>query len=314
MNLSTSSSNFRHKFHLYRFIWRPVIVCLFLVTLYQTLVAGSVVPSSNGINQWQFNLVKAERYIYDTKSDIKLAIIGSSIANRIQPEYISPNVANLAMSALSSQIGLEIIKRSKLKPSLVLVETNETIYRGLDTKTIDYLYHPLFYFIRSYFSIFRQEYQPVSVIINYVKTIKENGNNSTDKDLKQIGNPRVRQSLIAQLVQLRNKPLTEELENKIRIEAEKLKVQIAEMKKEGVRVVLFNIPGEPGVEETIQVRQINKLIEGLFPKDSFEWLPKPLERNWVTDDGIHLIDSNAKKYGIFLRKQLLALNPELFAK
>lgn len=314
MTLSTSSSKMRSAFHLSRSIFRPVVVCIFLLALYQTLVFGGIVRPSIGINQWQANVIKAERYVYGKTSDIKLAIAGSSIANRIKPDYIGPKVSNLAMSGYSSQTGLEIVANNKLKPSIVMVEINNTIERGLNHKLIDYLYNPLFYYLRSYLPILRQEYQPVSVFIDYFKNLKQKNSQQVDEDINQLASPRLREKLIDDLIKAGTIPLKPEIEEKIRQEAEKIKAQIADLKKSGVRVVLFNVPGEERVQQTIRERQVQKLINEVFPKDTFEWLPKPSEGNWVTADGIHLIDSNAKKYGAFLREQLLAISPEKVAK
>ena len=312
MNLSTSSSKSRPVFRLYRSIFRPLVICIFLVVLYQTLIVGGVVPPSSGINQWQGNVVKAERYVYEKKSDIKIAIVGSSIGNRIKPEYIGPNVANLAMSAYSSQTGLEIVKRNKLKPSTVLIEINNTIARELNQKMIDYLYNPVFYLLRSYLPILRQEYQPISVLISYLKDSKGKNKPQGDEEKNALASPKLRKRLIDNLIKTRMNPLQAEIAEKIRQEAENIKAQIAALKESGVRVVLFNVPGEARVEQTIAERQERKLIEEIFPQDTFEWLPEPPSENWRTEDGIHLIDSNAKKYGAFLKEKLENLAPRSF--
>jgi hypothetical protein len=50
-----------------------------------------------------------------------------------------------------------------------LVEINDTIVRKIDAELLDSLYHPIFYWMRQYLPMMREEYRPVSVFINSLK-------------------------------------------------------------------------------------------------------------------------------------------------
>ena len=50
-----------------RSLLRTLLVSLFFLVLYWTLVIGGVIPSSEGINQRQIHQIKAGRYIYSDR-------------------------------------------------------------------------------------------------------------------------------------------------------------------------------------------------------------------------------------------------------
>ena len=88
-------------------------------------------------------------------------------------------------------------------------------------------------------------------------------------------------------------------------QAEYIKSQISEIKKDNVRVVLFTVPGESIIDSTLSEKQTKWLIKSLFPASEFEWLPEPPVRKWKTGDGAHLVSSDAKDYAEFVTDRLL---------
>src|SRR4028118_11256 len=158
------------KFQL-RSILRPLLIFLFLMSFYQVLVSGGVLPASEGVTQRQNNIVRAQRYVYQDDSDLKMVIVGSSLAANVNEKHIGEGVKNIAFGAGVSKTGLEIVKRSKSKPQSVLVEINDVDFlRKIDADLLDSLYHPIFYWLRQYVPMLREEYRPVSVFINYFKS------------------------------------------------------------------------------------------------------------------------------------------------
>ena len=85
-------------------------------------------------------------------------------------------------------------------------------------------------------------------------------------------------------------------------EADLMRNKIAEIKKNtGAKVILFDMPRESRVNATLRIKQVQELAKKLFPPDRFEWLPPPKEREWRTNDGVHLIRSDARDFAEFLR-------------
>ena len=309
MNSSTSSSRIAKKFwgSSIRSIFSPLLACLVLLGLYQALIFGGFISPTGGINQWQGNVIKAQQYAYDTNPTPKMVLVGSSLTSNIRAEYIGSQVANLGLAGGSTQTGLEIVKKKKSKPSILLVEVNDTIDRKIDGKLVDSLYQPLLHFARMHLPIFKEEFKPVSVLISYFKNKYDENKKVTtnqNEDKEQIKKSPARKKVIEKLVNENRKELDQEVQDLLRKQAEYIKVQIAEIKKDGVRVALFDVPGEPLVNNTLRKKQVRELMRSLFPTDSFEWLQEP-SREWVTSDGIHLIEADAKDYAAFLREQLL---------
>ncbi len=289
-------------------------IFLFLLTLYHTLVLGGVVLPSDGINGPQSNNIKAQRYIYNRKSDLEMVLVGSSISGRLNPDDISDRAVSLAMLGMSSQTGLEIVEKQKIKPNLLLIELNDTIQKRrndkLNTEFIGNLYHPIFYWIRFHLPMFRQEYQPVSTIVKPLIKALTNEDKVLFRFLEEGSSTNKRidteliEKLIRQQIKAKNHPISEQSTKAITEESEYMKTQIKKFKNEGVRVVLMDIPNEKRVKETIMEKQLRELFRELFPKDTYEWMPEPPSRDWKTNDGIHLVTSSAKEYANFLRTQL----------
>ncbi|MCW6052140.1 hypothetical protein K4039_19090 [Lyngbya sp. CCAP 1446/10] len=286
-----------------------------MLSLYHTLVLGGVVLPSDGINGPQSNTIKAQRYIYNQKSDLEMVLVGSSITARINPEYISPHAVSLAMLGMSSQTGLQIIEREKVKPKLLLVELSETILKGEKYKPsqdfIENIYQPLFYWIRLHFPMFRQEYQPVNSIVQSLikagtkeKKVLFRFLEEADSTQKSIDSELI-EKLIQQQIQAKKYPMSQGVKNAITEESEYIKNKIHKLKNVGVRVVLMDVPNEQRVKDTILEKQLRELFRDLFPENIYEWLPEPPSREWKTNDGIHLVTSSAKEYANFLRTQLL---------
>jgi hypothetical protein len=277
------------------------------MSFYQVLVSGGVLPASDGASLIQNNIVKAQRYVYQDDSDLKMVIVGSSLAANLNVKDIGEGVKSIALGGGASQTGLEIVKRSKIKPRLVLVEINDTITRKIDSELLDSLYHPIFYFLRQYLPMLREEYRPISVFIDSLKSrSKQNLKQMTREALDSLESrnltPELSQKAIQTTVDIQSKPLSEKDAKNMKQEADLMKTQIAEVKKNtGAKVVLFDIPLESRVNATLRMQQVRELAKKLFPPDRFEWLPSPKEREWRTNDAIHLIRSDARDFAEFLR-------------
>ena len=296
MNSSTSNSS-------WRFMVRPLLILIFLLSLYHTLTVGKVLPSSEGISIEETNYVKVEKYVYhDSKIDVLL--VGSSRTAKLDPQYISDDAANLGMRGLSSATGLELVKKTKLKPSIVLVEINDTIGRQ-DEDLIKSLFNPFNYYIRLYFPMFRTEYRPVSVFIQAVRNFLEKADIISLEEIDQQRiNIEFRETIVKEAIQDNDQPLSEDAKATLRRDAESIKSQIKSIEDGDVRVVLYNVPGDPRIDNTMKQRQEQEFMRTLFPPKKFEWLPEPPAREWNTSDGTHLISNDAKVFTEFIRDKI----------
>lgn len=259
-------------------LFRPLLACLLILVLYQALVFSGVILPSNGINQFQTNTIKAQRYIYEQHNELNLVLVGSSIANNIQADYIRSDVANLGMAGGCTQTGLEIIRHNSVKPKVVLAEINSTIERGEDRELVKTLFNPFWRVVRDRVPIFRQEYRPVSAFVYNLREGNRKSQNLTQESFKE--SP-LRQREIERIIAENSSLLPEDLEEKIKQEAKVLKAQIADLERDGIQVLLVEFPGETVVEQTVRGKQVRELARSLFPRDRYHWLPEPPSRNWI---------------------------------
>ncbi len=297
------------KFQL-RSILRPVLIFLFLMSFYQVLVSGRVLPASDGVSLIQNNIVKAQRYVYDDDSDLKIVMVGSSLSANLRVTDIGKGVKSIALGGGSSQTGLEIVKKSNSNPPIILVEINDTITRTIDRDLVESLYNPVFYWMRQYLPILREEYRPVSVFIHSLKKRSKHNQKTTKEALDSLEarnlTPELSQKAIQTTVDIQSQPLSKKDAEDIKKEAGVIRTQIAEINKNsGAKVILFDIPQESRVDAAIRRKQVRELTKKLFPSDRFEWLPPPPPREWRTNDGIHLIRSDSRDFAKFLRQKLL---------
>lgn len=240
-----------------------------------------------------------------------MVMVGSSLAANLQVKDIGEGVKSIALGGGASQTGLEIVKRSKSKPPIVLVEINDTIVRKIDAEVVDSLYHPIFYWLRQYLPMMREEYRPISIFVDSLKSqSKQNTKLMTREALDSLEGrnltPELSQRAIETTVDIQSQPLSEKDAKSMKLEADLIKKQIVEIKKNsGAKVFLFDIPLESQVNGTIRMKQVRELAKQLFSPDRFEWLPPPPPQEWRTNDGIHLIRSDARDFAEFLRDKLL---------
>lgn len=287
-------------------VYRAICIGMLLLLGYHVLVKQKVVPATSGMNQAQRNVIKAQKYVYENPSP-KLILVGSSLTANIKAKHIGNQVINLGMAGGSSQTGLEIVKREKLKSAILLVEINETIERQLDQQLLDSIYEPISHFSQLYFPMLRQEYKPVDVFVQALKNQFKSSQKAEKNEPAQAKsvNPKLREKVLAEQISAKMQPLSESEQETLKSAAKSIKTQIAELQKQGVRVILYDVPGEKQVKNTTAEKQIQQLMREEFPADTYEWLPAPASKNWVTSDGSHLISSDAQAYAVFLRDKLL---------
>ncbi|MCT7963322.1 hypothetical protein NG791_21845 [Laspinema sp. D1] len=279
------------------------------MTCYHTLIVNGMVPSSEGLSIQQSNIIKVENYVYNN-SPYKMILAGSSRTAKIESDYFGQaQVANIGIRGGASQTGLELVNRNHDKPPLLLVEMNGTIAQGVNRELVEAAYHPLFYWIRRYIPIFKQEYQPVAVAIEILKNWRgisaENLEQQRVEEL--LRNPQMRQNTLRPVLQERREEFTVKQINQLTEESQILKHKISELETQGVRVVLFDVPGDPLVDQTPQRIQEKELMKQLFPPENYEWIPEHPPRDWITTDGIHLARSEAREYASFIMNYLGAV-------
>lgn len=286
-----------------RVIATTLALAVILMALYHMLIAFGLLQPSPGATQWETNIIKSERYLAE-REPARLVLVGSSLTNNIPLEKMSRGVVNLGLAGGAPQTGLEIVARNPVKPAVVIVELNDTIRRQADTDMIDSLFSPTQFQLRQALPMFRQEYRPISVFINLIRTRGRTPNTALREAERKVENSARREQSVARINAEQAQPLSAEDVALMRAEAETIKQHVAALRQAGTRVVLVDIPRDSAVAETARQASARTLLHELFPADQFEWMPEPPAREWLTEDGQHLIPADAQFYAKFLREQL----------
>ncbi|NJN18369.1 MAG: hypothetical protein HC822_19990 [Oscillochloris sp.] len=278
-----------------------------LLALYQGLIWGGVLPASGGMTQWEENVIRSERYVYDGVTGAPVVLTGSSLMANVMGHSDWDTAVDLGMNGGTSQSGLEILRHSAHTPGVVVVELNDTISRPLDGKLLEGIFGPGIYQLRNAFSMFRTEYRPLSVLVRILATYDNDPNAAPADDTR----PRLtardqqrRERAVARAYPTMMQPLSAAEETEIRRSAVAIQQQITDLEAQGWRVLLTDLPRDSKLATTTREQQVRALLQELFPSDRYRWLPEPPARDWATRDGSHLVRADARDVAAFLREQI----------
>jgi hypothetical protein len=309
MNLFTFNFKPQKKLHRDNSILRIILLCFIILCVSNLLILSKIIPSSDGIHQQERNLIKIERFVYDDSPEKKIVFVGSSLTDNIPTNFIGSNVVNLGMSGGSSQTGLEIIKIIKSKPSLVLVEITDTIDRGVNDEFVSYFKDKISYLSRLYLPMLRAQYRPVSIVVSYLQRLKDKQKES-DKisEEKSPNSSELENIIINQLIKFNSQKLTQSEIDLITKQAGLIQNQIANLRQNKIKVVLYSVPLETKLNDTIRQKEIHQRLKSFFPQDTYEWLPELPRKDWQTYDGIHLKPQFAQIYVEYLKESIISNN------
>jgi hypothetical protein len=130
--------------------------------------------------QWQDNVVKGEKYIYDESDSLTSVIIGSSLARRIVMDSL-PHFYNLAFAGQGCFDGLEILAHKKNLPKTIYIEIN-TILTEPNKEFTTSLFAPLPFNIKKYFVSLRSDKQPLGFSFGIVQSVLNKNKNAENTD------------------------------------------------------------------------------------------------------------------------------------
>ena len=297
------------------------ILFLFVIFIVYNSALVIVSPpdrSSKAQNQWQMNVIKAQKFIYE-KYDSRFVFVGTSLTFRLLDSALPKGSYNLAMAGTATIEGLNIIKRSNAKPVAVFVETNFLMNRP-DNKLSDCLFQPIMYSLRNWIPALRERNQPInyySAISFYMKkTVKnfysffhplKNGDDSPQNKAKQTfqTTPTDRHKIVERMLKINlealdKRPSEKETENQI----EAIKDYINYFNKNGIKVFFFEVPFHEKLYHTRYYDWEKIHLESAFPPDTYAYIKYPFINSIETTDGVHLTKSSALTYCIYLSKQI----------
>jgi hypothetical protein len=233
-------------------------------------------------NQWQKNYSLSQDYIYEI-SAVNI-IVGSSMATRMDNDFLPNNYYNLSFGGGGVLTGLEIIKRSKKTPSNIYLEVNN-IFKEKDSDLIARLFYPVLWKIKKYVPSLKAKYQPINIFLSYLKSTF---GKSHEEHINEQKNDKIYEmNIIKHIINY----------EKIVLDCDKelseLKKLVQYFEEKDTKIIFFEMPIDEKLIKTKKVTLQREIINTHFVND---WIPLPNNRKYVTSDGIHLLYKSAYLY------------------
>ncbi len=265
-------------------VWRIVAVAVTIIAIYQ-LAAPRLVPGGGrGHDQWQENLIKAQRLAYGEVSPVAI-VVGSSKLARVTFER---DIYNLALNGGGSLTGLDVILRADARPRVVVIEIGDSIIREPDAAFLGSLFGTVNHSLRRRIPVLRDEYQP-GVLVNNVAQTWASRHTGLQDDA-------VRPELLRQLLETQRSAHARPPDATVmaRVIGE-LRAAITSLGAAGIAVVLVEPPEHPDLWTSPMSTGIRELLRAAFA--DVAWFPDPDLASYQTTDGVHLDHASAERFG-----------------
>lgn len=266
-----------------KFILQVLSISILLFVSYNLtlLVFPKIQNHSLAQHWWQENKIKAEHFYYHKKA-YDLIIVGTSMSEGIKLE--EPNLKALTLNFIggSSLTGLELIKRSKKLPKILIVETN-WLERPVYEDLVDAATNPNFNKATIVLPSLLESNQPVNVL---AALIHIRPTSSDAAKVKGHFSENLTQNIQAEKVAIDTTNVEENVK--------KASALINYFKNNGVKVYLMELPTDQQLytasRSSVTRFAVHKYLKGInsIPK----YTAGPLE----TADGYHFTSGSKKSY------------------
>jgi hypothetical protein len=280
---------------------RKTLLTFLLLFAAHALAVRFLEPLPDGAqNQWQANVIKAQRFIHEkTGTDRDNIIVGSSLSCRLDMRRFPPGYYNLSFAGLGIFDGLNILSRTGADAKNVFIEMNVVI-RPEDARFSDDLFSPVSYSLQRSVPSLRQDRQPVTLLSAFIKKAISAGNASSGEKAP----PEARPDNLEQVLHLQKESYSRPPERpvlKARLEA--LQRSVAALEQRGVNVAFYEAPVHPELCSSPLAEAIREGFREYFPPTRFRYIPMPDCSLYRTTDGLHLTERDAFVYSGYLRDE-----------
>lgn len=275
---------------------KSLIIALVLFLIFSTFLETYDPEVNTYQNQMIKNYSVAEKYIY-SKNKAKIVIVGSSMSNRLSKDELDHKVYNMSFAGGSVLTGLNIIKSSNELPKIIFVETN-IIERMNNKDMLDSLFVPLVWQIKGSVKSLQCNYQPINILLSMVKT---KFGHKKAYHINRLPNKKILESALLRL-KGEAKKYKHLIDNK---ELEEVKILVEYFEKNGTKIVFYQMPVDKSVLTSEQYKFRQKTLLKMFPKMKFYWI-KNKGFNYLTSDGIHLMEKSAIRFTQILNQIIAA--------
>jgi hypothetical protein len=234
----------------------------------------------------QDNLVAMEHY-FSLSRQPEVVLVGTSLGRKLDLRQDAPCTYNLAMGGGSVSTGLAAVAKGERKPRLLLVEIN--IPAGdVDQTLIDLAARPLL----RVSAVFRTENMPANLAYSYVYQLK-----------KDKADPPVVEAVFQNALALQRSTFSKSAApDNLAIRMDQIRKRVQALEASGVRVIFFELPVNPELEQTPLAVQVRDAFKRTFPDNTLVG-HEELSRGQLphTVDGIHLDTREATAVAAGLR-------------
>lgn len=242
-------------------------------------------------NQWQDNLVKAQSFLYTEHADT--VMVGSSLSARIIKDSI-PTVSSISFGGCSVEDGLMIVQAKKQKPQYILVETNYFLRVG-NPELVNDVTKGVIPEVKKFIPSLREQNEPICLVsgllIHAIGLNPQAAAASVDMNfLSKSINDKIKSDSLAS-----NRFISQRMHILLPL--------FKQLERQGINFIFFEMPVNPKLTNLSTHRQTRQLVNKLFPKASYAYLPFD-NACYVTTDGEHLNLNDQYRFSHFFKLAL----------
>ncbi|MFL6513942.1 MAG: hypothetical protein ACJ8M1_02855 [Chthoniobacterales bacterium] len=256
------------------------------------------------------NYSRAQRYVYDIPSQTK-AIVGSSLSLRFNESTLGPGYYKLCLGGASIFNGLEIIRRTRRHPPVVLIEINQLTW-DTDQELLHDLFTPWLMRLRGHFPMFREEGRPANFVNgignvflqkSFHRVSRLLGRRPPTEDLSA-GGSALNPALFSRIFRLYHDELYAVAPSNLTQQASRLGECVDALSRDGSICILYEMPIDSALSDLPAPAAVRNAAEARFPKDKYHWLQFPHDHNYDTYDGLHVSAAEADRLTEILVRQV----------
>ena len=292
-------------------IRNTILITIGLFILYDLIVRFMPLPYTENYDPWSRNITRAQAFISNAGTADKV-IIGSSMAAGIPAKQIGEDYLNLSTEGGNFFSGLEIIKKSKVTPKVILVEIN-ALYREEEYDLPETVFRPVLSQLRKVFPSMLEKNRPIPFLTQYTLMINdkikyevskniatEKNNTEKTKDKPQNSNS-IKNDLIKNKMEFYNSISDSDLINKQLTELVK---SLNEFKTAGSRIIIFEMPAHPELVNSKKSVYIRNKVMSAIKENKFCWIPLEKDKSYYPNDMAHLNKADMQDYLTYFKKYL----------
>lgn len=249
----------------------------------------------------QINTIIADKYIY-SENAYDATILGSSLAARIVSDSL-PGFYNLAFSGMSVYDGAEVLMSKDVIPKIIFIEINALQKPKNEDFTLEFE-SPVYSYLKSILPALRTENQPVLLAKKGIDKLKDNTKPicPTTGKKRVLKNSYLPEKMFRSLLDVQVKSYSKLDTDLMKQGIANLQQLVSKIQSRGSRVVFFEMPVNPVIQQSPKATLIREAVMKNFPATQYTYIALPTE-TFKTRDGLHMAQKEAADYTSYFKQQ-----------